>query len=469
MTDQEEDDAIYFESDPDDVAVEAGEEAEAIPYEEEEQVPPDFSTPDGQYRFAKDQLSGPELDESTVGTAFSHLYGVLDSPHTEPALRAKALRRICIINARMQKLQDLLDSLDRVFAGSAEEWLLPAQVRTILNRVRREVIRSDDLLSEFLSKVTENVDRVQLLDVFLDLKLYQAELALQGGDFHDVSEFVNQVAPYCPIPPDRTSLELCRSAIRILVLQIEVADNDVRLGRAEDAEQRMFQYFELASQIPPTTLQPRQQAVLMRVEGLKCMSEGSYRRARALFWDAFKIFNELGIEKQVHCLQYCGMAAMLLRESISVFHAQEALPIASHPLTAPIAQLTNAYLAHDIVEFNRLRELVRHSFGDRPLYNEMLNQIRLFVLARAIIKFTRPFVRVQIAFMANRLTSNEAEVRQIVSDLILKRELNALFEASTEAIVMREPRVQSQYVLKLSVLVDALDESIRELTKAILG
>jgi COP9 signalosome complex subunit 2 len=195
---------------------------------------------------------------------------------------------------------------------------------------------------------------------------------------------------------------LCRSAIRILVLQIEVCDNDVRLRGDDGAERRMFQYFEQASELPTAALNVRQVGVLKRLEGIKSIRDGQYSKGRVLLWEAFRIFNEAGMEKRVHCLQYCALAAMLAEEKIGVFQA-EAMPMASHPLCAPISQLMNAYLGRDIVEFNAKIDSVVKSFYNKELYKNLINKIRTYVLAGRSLRSTSPTSVTLCSLRAGRL------------------------------------------------------------------
>jgi COP9 signalosome complex subunit 2 len=469
MSDQEfyfddvpEDDIIVEDDDPgveDDGGVEGGDKG--FEGGDDDEGPP-ANTPEARYAAAKSQV---DLDDDTALQEFTELYSDEDCP---ARIRARSLRQMCILQARHNLADALMESIELVFSSYKAELLDSGQVYKTINSIAANVHRWEDTQRRFLSETTDKIDRQSMLGLFLDLKLTQAELALKGGDYPSVSEFVREAAQFCPIPPDRGNMMLCRSAIRILVLQIEVADNDIRVRGDDAAEKRMFQYFEQASELPTAALNVRQIGVLKRLEGIKAIRDGQYSKARVLLWEAFRIFNEAGIVKRVHCLQYCALAAMLAEEKIGVFQA-EALPMALHPVCAPISQLMNAYLARDIVEFNAKIETVVTSFHNKELYKRLIDKIRVYVLAKAIKRFCRPFSRVDVAYLAKRLNSRPEEVGKLTLDLILKKRLNGLIDADTGMIIMKAQRHVSPYTLKLEVLVDGLEKAIADIERAVIG
>jgi hypothetical protein len=109
---------------------------------------------------------------------------------------------------------------------------------------------------------SENPDRHACVNLFLDLTLRQVELDLRFADFANIKKLTSEALQFCPIHPDPKSPFLCRSAVRLFILQIEVADHARR-------EAEMFGRFAKLHEIPKASLNPRPQATLTRLEGIQ--------------------------------------------------------------------------------------------------------------------------------------------------------------------------------------------------------
>jgi hypothetical protein len=231
----------------------------------------------------------------------------------------------------------------------------------------------------------------------------------------------------------------------------------------------MFEHFAKAQEIPKASLNPRQQATLTRLEGIRFLRARDFQHARSRFWDAFAMFNESGVDKRLHCLQYCALAALCAHETVNVFESPEARPLSVHPVTAPIAQLTQAYVQADTVKFSAGLDSAKKSFGNDALYNDMLNNVRVFVLEKQLKAYCQSFSCLDVEFAAKELASSPREVRQIIESLIVRKEIPALIDADTGRIVMKQPQVRSPYMAGISDVVDGLEKLVEDLEKRILG
>jgi hypothetical protein len=294
--------------------------------------------------------------------------------------------------------------------------------------------------------------------LFLDYKIRQAELYLRFADFVSIKTFVDEALVFCPIPPDRQNPFMCRCAIRLLILQIEMADH---AGLTDE----IFALYDRARSIPSTSLNARQTATLTRLDGIRRLRARDFPAARTAFWESFTKFNDAGVDKRLHCLQYCALAALCAHELISVFASPEAISFSVHPVTAPIAQLTLAYLEANFVKFNQGLDSAKKSFGNDPLYNSMLDGVRVFVLEKQLKIYCQSFCSFDVAFAAEELNTSTEEVRKVIEALILRDELPALIDGVTGKIVMKTPVVRSPYMTHVWDLVSGLEKLVGDLEK----
>jgi COP9 signalosome complex subunit 2 len=433
MSDQD----IYFDDEGDADACGAGGEGAASNIGAEGAFPPavtDENDPLYRYQSARD-LIGFDDDQ-----AIQLLYALYNDGDVEDALRSKSLRRAAVTVASHADADQIIETLEHVLAAQEAGIITDVQCSKTVRKMADSLRGRDEPLTRFLEHATERVNRHTQISVYIDLRLQQCDLMLKFADYDHAREYLRETDQFCPIPPPLTDPEMCRAAIRLLIVKIELAD-------VERDEDETLAHYAKAMLIPRSTLTPRQEAVLTHIEGIKAFRDGDYGLARTKFYEAFKVFNEMGLDKRIRCLPFCALAAMLVHEQVSIFLAPEVVNFVQHPLVAPLAQLTDAYQDLDIVLFNRrLGSAIKSFWANQDFYAGLLGQVRLFVVAGAIQKFCRKYKRVETGFVAAQLETPIDEVRQIVLNMILDGKLRALIEPRTDLIYMQPQRTPSRYL-----------------------
>lgn len=441
------DDDIYFEDD--DAIVPDGEEMEETGvHGEEEEITPveDLSTPEGKYAVAKESMG---FDDDKAITLFQEVYRG-DAPKK---LRTKAIKNAAATIALRHIPDEITTILTEILQYYEDNILDDYSCTNIINKMKNNVLSSEECLEVFLQFATEKLNRNTQINLFLDLKLIQAETKMKYQDYSKAREMLQEAEQYCPIPPDPNDYQMCRSAIRILILHIEFADFD-------NKEEAMFDYYDQAIKIPKSSLNQRQEAVILQIQGLKLLKEYNFKEARSKFYDAFKKFDEAGSDKRIKCLPYWALSAMLEHETISIFMSPEVMHFTAHPVVAPISQLNEAYQINDIVLFNKRLPSAQKVFNNHKFYSKLLDDIRSYVLSGAIMKYTQAFSKVDIAYMAKDLDSKEEEVKNIVFNLILRGRLNGLVEADTNLLIMQKPQKVSPQLLNISELIQSMNKIV---------
>jgi hypothetical protein len=428
MSDQD----IYFDDDGDADAAQAGGEGAADDGAGEEAA--EDCSPEGRYESAH-ELLGFDDDQ-----AIQLLYALYNDAEVPAPLRSKALRRAAVAISRRDDVDQIIQTLDHVFDAYDAEILTDAHYTKTIHAMVLNLRHSDEGLGRFLEHATEKINRNALVTLYIDLRLQQCELMLKFADYDGVREYLRETDQFCPIPPPPDDREICRAAIRLLIVRIELAD-------VEHDEDLMFSYYEQAMSIPKSSLSARQSATLTHIDGIRALRDGDYATASIKFYEAFQTFNEMGLDRRIRCLPYVALASMLAHDRVNKFLAPEVMNFVHHPLVAPLAQLRDAYQTFDIVLFNRRLDPARKVFTSNPeFYSGLLDQVRLYVLAGALKQFCRKYRRVEAAFVAAQLASPEDEVRRLALDLILADELNALLDPDTDLIYMVRPTNPSPYL-----------------------
>ena len=75
------------------------------------------------------------------------------------------------------------------------------------------------------------------------------------------------------------------------------------------------------------------------------------------------------------------------------------------------------------------------------------------------------YKKVEFKFLSEKLQCSTEEVRNIVFDLIISRELNALIDTDSNLILLQEIPQKSIYLQNVELMVDELGDRIRRLTR----
>ena len=82
--------------------------------------------------------------------------------------------------------------------------------------------------------------------------------------------------------------------------------------------------------------------------------EREWEKARNDFFEAFKNYDEAGVQRRVQCLKYLVLANMLMNSDVNPFDSQEAKPYKNDPEIVAMTNLVEAYMRNEIREFEKL-------------------------------------------------------------------------------------------------------------------
>lgn len=94
--------------------------------------------------------------------------------------------------------------------------------------------------------------------------------------------------------------------------------------------------------------------VIRECGGKMHMVQREWEKARNDFFEAFKNYDEAGVQRRVQCLKYLVLANMLMNSDINPFDSQEAKPYKNDPEIVAMTNLVSAYMKNEIREFEKL-------------------------------------------------------------------------------------------------------------------
>ncbi|KAH0794795.1 COP9 signalosome complex subunit 2 [Histomonas meleagridis] len=405
-------------------------------------------TPEGTYRAAKESVG---FDDPYAVDLF---YQVFQDPNADAKLRSKSLLKAAVIQSNLDDTDLTIECLNDVFQANADKLITNDQLQSTVSSMLANVIRNETTLLRFLDTATELVDQSTMGNLYLDLKLRQCEYVMRNQDYTKGKEILSEIEPYVTLPPDLTDPEMCNIAIRILSIRIELAD-------ARKDLESMFNDYKLASTIPSTSLNDRQSAVLLKIEGIQLLKERKPQLAYQKFYESFRLFDNAGSDQRIDCLMLCALSQMWSKGSCGIFLTPEAIKFRTNAKVAPIDHLADYYEKKDIVKFREHIDTAQGSLGNLKLYNDIIEQIRKFVLRSSISVFCQNYSRVEVKYVASQLKSDVEEVRKLVYDLILAKDMNALIDYKSDIIVMQKEFESSILLAGIREMIEAMERNVK--------
>lgn len=416
------------------------------------------NTPEGKYQRAKGLLGFNDLD------AIDLFYDIYCDLSADIKLQGKALKRAAITLSQTDDFERILGSLTDVFTANSEGTIDDELCSKIVRRMMANLIRNEQALTDFLDLAVEKVNKSTQLPLFVDIKLRQAELALKKADYNNVQKDLSEIEQYVGIPPDKSDRQMCQSAVRILLLKIELAEAFTQ------NEKDIFDFYKIINQIPDITLNDRQKAVLTKIEGQIALHKNLFENAVKAFQTAFMLFDDSGSDKRLDCLPFLALSIMCTEDKVAMaFNDPKINPYVNHPIVAPLKQLLDQYKDNKYVKFLNLLESAKKVFQQKAKnaepYIKLLDKVRIFVLRNNINEFCLSYKKLEFKFLSKELQCSVEEGRRVVFELIISRQLQALVDTDANLIIIQEIKEPSIYLENIQIMLNSLSDTVKRLTK----
>ncbi|KAL1503036.1 hypothetical protein AB1Y20_011105 [Prymnesium parvum] len=219
---------------------------------------------------------------------------------------------------------------------------------------------------------------------------------------------------------------------------LEVYALEIQMYTATKNNKRLKSLYQKALQIKSAIPHPKIMGVIRECGGKMHMAQREWELARNDFFEAFKNYDEAGVQRRVQCLKYLVLANMLVNSKINPFDSQEAKPYKNDPEILAMTNLVSAYMRNEIREFEKLlKQDSRTIMGDAFIRNyieDLLKNIRTQVLLKVIT----PYTRIRIPFIAEELNITPAEVEQLLVALILDGQVDGHIDQIDQLLLLNE-------------------------------
>merc|ERR1712216_307441 len=219
---------------------------------------------------------------------------------------------------------------------------------------------------------------------------------------------------------------------------LEVYALEIQMYTETKNSKRLKSLYNKALQIKSAIPHPKIMGVIRECGGKMHMGEREWESARNDFFEAFKNYDEAGVQRRVQCLKYLVMSTMLTNPDINPFDSQEAKPYKEHPEILAMSNLVTAYMRNEIRTFEKiLRDNKKTVMGDafiKMYIDDLLKNIRTQVL----LKVVTPYTRIRIPFISRELNISDAEVEQLLVSLILDGQIDGHIDQMGQLLLLTD-------------------------------
>lgn len=415
------DEEIYFDNDDDDQ--ENDEDAQEA-YEEDV-----LDTPEKMFESAIDSLG---IDDYY---SIDLLYKVYVDERTTDDMKIESLKNIAkSISQYSEDIERINNVLsDVIFAYKDGLFNLKDLNQTVAIMIAN-LSSTRDALSQFLDSLEKQLEEQEIIKanptLYAEAKLRKLELLVLNGQGTQIEQEIKQIEPLIDYSPDTDSYFLRSTYFRLLILKIIIAEE-------HNDENQVMSLYEEAKKVNQYSLSTYQKAVFSKLDGIYYKRNRNFNEAKNKFFDAFKFYDDIGNQKRIYCIKYCVLCEMANHDFSTIFNSSLVVPYKNDASLYPLYDLSQAYLNNDIAQFVKLIEPTSKLFNNESDL-QLLDEIRKFVLRGAIWKFTKNYKNFEIKYAAKVFNSDIQEVKQLIMDLILTKDLNALLNPENDVITVIE-------------------------------
>jgi len=227
---------------------------------------------------------------------------------------------------------------------------------------------------------------------------------------------------------------------------LEVYALEIQMYTETKNNKKLKSLYNKALQIKSAIPHPKIMGVIRECGGKMHMGEREWEMARNDFFEAFKNYDEAGVQRRVQCLKYLVMSTMLTNSDINPFDSQEAKPYKNDPEIIAMTNLVAAYMHNEIREFEKIiKQNARTILGD-PFIKLYIEDLLKNIRTQVLLKVIKPYTRIRIAFIATELNIPASEVEPLLVALILDGQVDGHIDQLEQLLLLnKEPGNAKKY------------------------
>ncbi|KAL7718698.1 PCI domain containing protein [Entamoeba marina] len=287
------------------------------------------------------------------------------------------------------------------------------------------------------------------------IQIKRAQLLLDTGDFKTLEPLLDELVASCFLPNGKEDAMKSHLLIDLYALQIQ-------LYSALDDMRKLQQLCGMINFSDRNISHPRVLGVIMKCCGKVKLLNSDYAGAKNDFFDAFKSFDEAGLDERFDALKLVVLTHMLSGSKIDIFQGQEVKAYQSHEKLVSIYELYTAFNANNVVLFvEKLHASGEEFYKDSYIsgYAQILVETAQKNLLRRIVSC---YKRIKLSTLAKELMLEEDTLELLVLKMIFDQTLEAKIDQFDRHLVMTEATLSvTKKYLAFSEMAKSLQVAIK--------
>ena len=200
---------------------------------------------------------------------------------------------------------------------------------------------------------------------------------------------------------------------------LEVYAIEIQMYTENKDNKRLKQLYQRALTIKSAIAHPKIMGIIRECGGKMHLAERQWEAAATDFFEAFKSYDEAGVQRRVQCLKYLVMCNMLMESQVNPFDSQEARPYRNDPEVLAMTNLVQAYQRNEIFEFEAVLRTHREAIMGDPFVEAYVGDLLKNVRTQALLKLIKPYTRIRIPHISKELNVPEADVEELLVSVVL--------------------------------------------------
>eukprot|EP00164_Ancoracysta_twista_P002902 GFYU01003860.1.p1 GENE.GFYU01003860.1~~GFYU01003860.1.p1 ORF type:complete len:441 (+),score=126.11 GFYU01003860.1:110-1432(+) len=209
---------------------------------------------------------------------------------------------------------------------------------------------------------------------------------------------------------------------------LEIYALEIQMYTATKNTKKLKTLYQKALQIKSAIPHPGIIGVIRECGGKMHMTERLWEAASTDFFEAFKNYDEAGIQRRIQCLKYLVLANMLMNSQINPFDSPEAKPYKNDPEILAMTNLVNAYMRREIKEFELILKENKSTIMDDPFIWNYIQDLLKSIRTQVLLKLIKPYTKITLPFVSAELNIPENEVEQLLVSLILDEQIKGYID-----------------------------------------
>jgi len=181
----------------------------------------------------------------------------------------------------------------------------------------------------------------------------------------------------------------------------------------------LSELFQRTSKLSTDINEPKSMSVIKECWGKMYASMNNWDEAYNNFFEAFKMYQDIGNANAKSCLKYVILASMLSDDERNPFASQEARVLENHAEIVPMRTLLDGFEKDDITVFEKTLEKDKSMITNDSFIKEHMPALKLRLRSRVLVKLIKPYKRVKLEWLCKHLNATMEEVENLVVNSIL--------------------------------------------------